>query len=201
MLSHEEILARQLFYKNVFPESMFDRIQSERKCFWSVEEYERKVSGLKERGFKDPTKMIASWPAILSLGFDNIDAKITGLKERGFKDPAKMITSLPVILGYSFDNIDAKIVGLKERGFKDPVKMITSMPANLDCSFDNIDRKIRFARRIGYTKFPELIACHPILLGLSIKRYFFVARTLREHKGEITFSLINRTQKLTPKGD
>ena len=79
-----------------------------------------KIAGLKERGFTDPQKMIASLPAILGLAkkksFDNIDAKIAGLKERGFTDPQKMIASSPAILGYGFDNIDAKIAGAQGTG-------------------------------------------------------------------------------------
>lgn len=129
-----------------------------------------------------------------------IQKKVEALTKRGFNDPIKLIASLPMILGISIDNIDRKIQGLRDQGFNNPVKLLTTAPSIFCYSFDNIDRKIRFAKRIGYKKFIELIVYRPSLLGLSIKRYFFVARTLCGHKKEeITFSLIKRTQELMPK--
>ncbi len=106
------------------------------------------IEFLLARGFKNPTKLITSMPAILSLSLDNIDAKIKGLKARGFKNPTKLITSLPTILGYGFDNIDAKIEGLKVRDFKNPIKLIISSPQILSYSFDNIDWRLRYFRRL-----------------------------------------------------
>ncbi len=111
-----------------------------------------------------------------------------------------MITTLPAVLGYSFESIDRKIEGLRARGFKDPVKMILS-PANiLGYSFKNIDRKMRFARRVGYDPFTQLIEYCPMLIGLSLKRYFFVVRMLQgKAQEEITFSCIVRTSRLYKK--
>ena len=63
-----------------------------------------KIEGLKQRGFDNPHKLITSLPAILGVGFENIDAKIEGLKQRGFDNPTKLITSSPSILGYGFEN-------------------------------------------------------------------------------------------------
>ena len=93
-----------------------------------------KLKGLRDRGFADPVKMIASSPAILGYAFENIDAKLKGLRDRGFADPVKMIVTLPAILGLAFENIDAKLKGLRDRGFADPVKMIASSPAILGYS-------------------------------------------------------------------
>ena len=143
-----------------------------------------KLSGLRERGFADPVKMIASSPAILGYAFDNIDAKLSGLRERGFADPVKMITSLPAILGYAFDNIDAKLSGLRERGFADPVKMIASSPAILGYAFDNIDAKLSYARHM-HVDGRALVTKWPVILGYSLKRIHFVARVTLTVSGDI----------------
>jgi len=129
----------------------------------------QKIQGLKDRGFKDPLKMITSLPPILGLTFENIDRKIQGLKDRGFKDPLKMITSLPSILGFTFENIDRKIQGLKDRGFKDPLKMITSSPPVLGFTFENIDRKIQGLKDRGFKDPLKMITSSPSILGLTFE--------------------------------
>ena len=126
MLSFEEMSARRDFYTKIFGKNRLENDVMIDRYLWPIEAYGKKISWLEERGFKDPRKMIASFPAILSYTFDNIDGKIVGLKDRGFKDPQKMIASLPTIFSLSFENIDNKIAGLEERGFKDQQKMIAS---------------------------------------------------------------------------
>ena len=42
---------------------------------------DRKISGLRERGFSNPVKMIKILPSILGLLFDNIDRKIKDSKD------------------------------------------------------------------------------------------------------------------------
>ena len=56
---------------------------------------------LRELGFNDPVKMIASSPPILGLAIDNIRSRIADLLKLGFNDPVKMVTSSPAILGYA----------------------------------------------------------------------------------------------------
>ena len=108
MLDQQEISNRFDFYRTVLGK---DRMRSPifPDKLWPVSIYDEKIRGLTERGFKDPRKMIASFPQILGLSFENIDEKTRGLTERGFKDPRKMIASLPAILGYSLENIDRKM--------------------------------------------------------------------------------------------
>ena len=168
MLSLEENLERQIYYREIFPKSTFDAIRKRRPRLWSIKKY---------------------------------DIKLNELKEHGFTNPAKIIISNPEILGRKTGSVKKMIEHLRRRGFDNPVRILDSCPGIFCLSFNNIDRKIRFARRIGYSRFCELIAYHPMLLDLSIKRYFFVARTLKNHKGEIAFSLIYQTQKLMSKGE
>lgn len=94
-------------------------------------------------GFKDPVKMIISFPAILELSIENIKKRIEELRNLGFKDPVKMIMSSSTILNYNIKSIKKKIEELKNIGFEDPVKMITSFPAILELSIEkNIQPKV-----------------------------------------------------------
>ena len=177
MLSTAEKSKRLKFYIKIFGcKRMSGSIFSDH--LWPVQNYNEKIEGLLERGFKNPQKMITSLPAILSYSFDNIDKKIEGLLEREFKDPQKMIISSPAILNYSLDNIDKKIEGLLERGFKDPQKMITSSPAILGLSFNNIDRKLRLCRRLK-VDVDAFIAHSVFFTIMSSKNYIPILRACR----------------------
>ncbi len=129
---------------------------------------DKRITGLKERGFKDPVKLITKLPVVLSLTLSNIDEKITGLKERGFKDPVKLITSHPSILNYTFPYIDEKITGLKERGFKDPVKLTAKKPTIFSYAFPNIDAKIEGLKERGFKNPVKLVTAHPSFFSLAL---------------------------------
>ena len=98
MLSQVEIDERRSFYANIFGKERILAAPIFPPAFWPVSNYDGKIRGLSERGFKNPQKMIMSFPSILGLSFASIDEKIRGLTERGLKDPQKMITSFPSIL-------------------------------------------------------------------------------------------------------
>jgi len=178
MISAHNFLERRLFYKKIFGNERIESAMFPDKL-WPVGNYDEKIRGLTDRGFKDPQKMITSLPSILGYSFENIDEKIRGLTDRGFKDPQKMITSSPSILGLSFENIDEKIRGLTDRGFKDPQKMITSLPSILGYSFENIDEKIRLTRRLK-AKIGDFINCTIVFIGMSSKHYVPILRKCRE---------------------
>ena len=63
-----------------------------------------KLSGLRDRGFADPVKMIVSSPAILGLAFENIDAKLR-YGSRLKIDAVLLIERWPQLLGYSLKRI------------------------------------------------------------------------------------------------
>jgi hypothetical protein len=176
---------RELFKDLGFSDNFIEKLENNRETLYTKESIRNKIEGLKERGFKDPVKMITTFLPVLGYGFENIDIKIEGLKERGFKDPVKMITTLPPVLSHGFENIDIKIEGLKERGFKDPVKMITTFPSVLGLGFENIDRKIGMLNKIinlyklNLTTV-EIIEKNLSLLGTKIDKLWVLARIAKE---------------------
>jgi len=165
----EEVIEsrRKLLLTLGFSEDFVSDLEKGRPTLYPKDNVQEKMKGLKERGFKDPVKMITKLPTVLNLGWENIDGKIEGLKERGFKDPVKMITSLPTVLGYGWENIDGKIEGLKERGFKDPVKIITSLPTVLGLGWENIDGKIEGLKERGFKDPVKMITSLPTVLSYS----------------------------------
>ena len=73
-----------------------------------TENIDSKIAGLKERGFKDPVKMIVSSPSILGYAFENIDSKIKYLKRVGVLcgiNSTNVIENIPVILGCSIKKV------------------------------------------------------------------------------------------------
>ncbi len=120
----------------------YTRFRKKSKTLYTEESLQNTIKWLKERGFKDPIKIISSYPTILGLGFDNIDNKIKWLKERGFKDPIKMIVSDPTILGYWFDNIDDKIKLLNKiiKLYKLNFTAIEAIENNLNILGSKIDK-------------------------------------------------------------
>lgn len=118
MLSQEEVTERTIFYTDIFGERVVNRYLQTKPHLWSIQAYGEKIRTLAKHGFKDPQKMVASFPQILGLSFDNIDGKIRALTERGFKDPQKLIASFPSILGFSLANIDSKIRLCRRLGVK-----------------------------------------------------------------------------------
>jgi len=75
MLSADERMARFNFYTNIFGSKRLSRLIFS-NYLWPIQNYNEKIVGLTERGFKNPQKMITSLPAILGLSFDNIDRKL-----------------------------------------------------------------------------------------------------------------------------
>ncbi|TSC77596.1 MAG: hypothetical protein G01um101433_513, partial [Parcubacteria group bacterium Gr01-1014_33] len=93
-LHTEELKERQeAFLKAGFSDEWVERLKETRPTLYTPDILELKLSGLKDRGFSNPTKLIESSPAILGLAFDNIDNKLSGLKDRGFSNPTKLIES------------------------------------------------------------------------------------------------------------
>ena len=67
----------------------------------------KKLDGLRQRGFGDPVKMINTWPSILRLAFDNIDRKLryaSKLRRFGVNGIALAEVS-PQLLTYSIKRI------------------------------------------------------------------------------------------------
>jgi hypothetical protein len=54
----------------------YTRFRKKSKTLYTEESLQNKIKWLKERGFKDPMKIISYYPAILGYWFDNIDDKI-----------------------------------------------------------------------------------------------------------------------------
>jgi hypothetical protein len=129
-----------------------------------------RIADLRELGFADPTKMIASFPEIGSLTIHNVRRKIVDLRELGFADPVKMITSFPEIAGLGINNIRGRIADLRQLGFADPYKMITSSPAILGLSINNIRGRIADLRELGCTDPAKMITASPAILGYARER-------------------------------
>ena len=168
-----------------FSEDFVADLTNKRPVLYPKDAIQNKIKGLKERGFKDPVKMITTSPEVLNLGWENIDGKIKELKERGFKDPVKMITARPQVLGLGWENIDGKIKGLKERGFKDPVKMITARPQVLGLGWENIDGKLMMLKGlVSFYHLPfsatDLIENWPTFLSYKFDKIRTTARVITE---------------------
>ncbi len=67
----------------------------------SFDNIDAKITGLKERGFKDPVKKITSSSVILGLSFDNIDRKIRFVRRIDYKQFPELIAYCPILLGLS----------------------------------------------------------------------------------------------------
>lgn len=126
-----------------FAQGWISSLMEERPTLYDPIVVDNHILGLRERGFSDPKKMIESFPPILSLAFENINAKLKGLKKRGFSDPNKMIESLPTILGLDFKNIDRRlrligsIVSLYDVPFK-AVQLMESHNALFSSKLDKL---------------------------------------------------------------
>ncbi|OGG59345.1 hypothetical protein A3C89_02460 [Candidatus Kaiserbacteria bacterium RIFCSPHIGHO2_02_FULL_50_50] len=168
MLDKHEMAIRSVYYADIFGGEKITRSPFP-EHLWPVMSYPEKIKGLTDRGFKDPHKMIASFPSILGLALENIDAKIKGLTDRGFKNPKGIITKHSPILGFAIENIDAKISGLIARGFKDPHKMIASFPPILGLAFENIDAKIKGLTDRGLKDVQEKVVLSPQILSYSFE--------------------------------
>ena len=80
-LHTEELKERQeAFLKAGFSDEWVERLKETRPTLYTPDILELKLSGLKDRGFSNPTKLIESLPAILGLAFDNIDRRLTLLR-------------------------------------------------------------------------------------------------------------------------
>ena len=165
-----EILAREnLLLALGFSQDWINQLKVNRPTLYSEKIINEAINGLTKRGFSNPKNMIESFPAILSLAFENIDNKLAGLSERGFINPKKMIESLPAILGYAFENIDAKLAGLTDRGFSNPKKMIESFPTILNYAFENIDAKLAGLTERGFSNPKKMIESLPAILGYAFE--------------------------------
>ncbi|MDP2693209.1 MAG: hypothetical protein Q8O88_06280 [bacterium] len=169
-LSSQEIQNRKDHLLSIgLSEEKIAKIAQTRPSLYSKNAVDSMITGLKEKGFANPEKMIIKFPVVLNLSFENIDGKIAGLKEKGFANPEKMITNFPIVLNLSFENINRKIEGLRKRGFANPEKMITISAAVLGYSFENIDDKIAGLKERGFANPEKIIAIYPGVLSLSFE--------------------------------
>ena len=72
---------RNAFIQVGYSQEWVDTLQKWRPTLYAPSVLSSHLSGLRERGFANPNKMIESLPAILGYAFENIDAKL-GLLRR-----------------------------------------------------------------------------------------------------------------------
>ena len=150
LLDPEELRQRENYFRDElgFSQQHLDSLKQCRPHLYSIDTIQKHVSGLQERGFGNPNKMIENLPAILGYSFENIDSKIKGLQERGFGNPNKMIESFPTILGLSFENIDSKLrlLDLLNNTYKLNLNPIEAIESNLTILGTKFEKLIVIAR-------------------------------------------------------
>ena len=186
---------------------------AKKKHIPKIENIDRKIAGLKERGFKNPIRVITSLPTILGLAFENIDSKIYGLRERGFKNPIKMIASSPSILGLTFENIDQKIKYLQRVGnlYKiDSLILIEAVPSVFGCSIKKIGLTVyilyRYCKTVPsvstmrcalFCPIQKLILTSLENKDLTINELIKISRKRNESMSDVVYVLNNERDKLS----
>ncbi len=99
MIGETEVAARFAFYEAIFTSRDVHQTPFPDRL-WPLCNYNEKIRGLTERGFKDPQKMVTSLPAILGYSFDNIDRKLK-LCRRLRVNPKGFIDCTIVFIGMS----------------------------------------------------------------------------------------------------
>ena len=160
MLDKHEMAIRSVYYADIFGGEKITRSPFP-EHLWPVMSYPEKIKGLTDRGFKDPHKMIASFPSILGLALENIDAKIKGLTDRGLKDVQEKVVLSPQILSYSFENIDRKM------------RLCRRLGGNYQ---DFLDYGIIFAGMSPKNYIPILRKCRELEFNPSPKNVFKIYR-------------------------
>lgn len=76
-IREEELIARRnAFVNNGFSVEWISALELQRPTLYSPSVVSDHLSGLTERGFSNPNKMIESLPAILGYAFENIDRRL-----------------------------------------------------------------------------------------------------------------------------
>ena len=163
---------------------------------------EKKIKGLRRRGFKDPVGIIKRSPHTIFRSLNTISRRIEEFREYGFKNPIELIESSPAILGHSSKKLSDILDWLHVRGFKDPFHMIMMAPslATFQSDFHVLDQKLKYGRRLQKfgVEVMSLIEARPVLLTYSLTRIRLVARiTLSLEDGNVrAFTTLIRAKQL-----